>query len=97
MKPQFDFLLTTFVLLELAESSSAMLDTRVIAMLDKYNDVIEYIHISDQFTGPQQEGEQQTKPETKRMLIVSFTLKGATDADMEELKPFVATSHLFNW
>lgn len=66
-----------------------MLDARVIAMLEKYSDVIEYIHISDQFTGPQQEAEQQTKPETKRMLIVSFTLKGATDADMDEVRPLV--------
>lgn len=72
---------------ELAESSAAVLDARVVAILDKYSDIIEYIHISDQYTGVQPgEGEQQTtKPETKKMLIVAFNLK----ADMEEMRPLL--------
>lgn len=76
------------VLSEIAEASAAMLDARVVAMLHKYSDIIESIHISDQYTPAiPNEGEQQvTKPETKKMLVVSFALK--TDSE-EEMKPLL--------
>lgn len=45
-------------------------------MLQKYSDVIESIHISDQFTGnvvPPEQAEASMKPaETKKMVTVSF-------------------------
>lgn len=76
------------VLSELAEASSAVLDARVVAMLQKYSDIIESIHISDQYTPAiPNEGEPQVnKPETKKMLVVSFALK--TDSE-EEMKPLL--------
>lgn len=39
---------------ELGEVSSALLDTRVTALLHKYQDMVEFMHFSDQFSGPKQ-------------------------------------------
>lgn len=83
---------TGFTLLsEIAEASSAILDTKVVAMLNKYSSVIDSIHISDQFSGTQleqQDGSQPMKqPETKKMLIVSFFINDKTD--MEEMRPLL--------
>ncbi|CRK99942.1 CLUMA_CG013241, isoform A [Clunio marinus] len=77
------------VLSELAEASSAILDARLVAMLHKYNNVIESIHISDQYVGVQveQEGPVMKQPETKKMLIVSFFISEKTD--MEEFRPLL--------
>lgn len=42
------------VLSEIAEVSTALLDSKVTAALNKYADLIDYIHFSDQFSGPKQ-------------------------------------------
>jgi len=70
------------VLSELAEASAAVLDARVVTMLQKYSDVIEYIHISDQYSGnvvPAEQTEASMKPpETKKMVTVSFFISEKT-------------------
>lgn len=79
------------VLSEIQEASSAVLDARVVAMLHKYSDIIESIHISDQFTGPQpaEQAEASMKPaETKKMITVSFFINEKT-GNMEDFKPLV--------
>lgn len=71
------------LLSEIPEASAAILDSRLLAMLNKYPN-IESIHISDVFTGPQDTEQQQLKqPETKKMLIVSFFIP--EKSDMEEM------------
>lgn len=51
-------------------------------MLQKYGDVIESIHISDQFTGsvvpPEQTEASMKPPETKKMVTVSFFISEKT-------------------
>lgn len=42
------------VMSEIAESTSAMLDSKVTAVLNKYTDLVDYIHISDQYSGIKQ-------------------------------------------
>lgn len=61
----------------------------MIAALNKYQNFIDYIHISDQFSGPvQQEDTNNLKqPETKCMLMVGFILP--TNCDMESVKPLL--------
>lgn len=44
-----------YVMSEIAEAASAILDTRVLQAFNKYAPYIEYIHISDQFSGPKQQ------------------------------------------
>ena len=39
---------------EIGEVTSAMLDSKILAVLNKYNNLVEYIHFSDQFSGPKQ-------------------------------------------
>ncbi|CAL1540862.1 unnamed protein product [Lymnaea stagnalis] len=82
------------LLSEIGEGTAAVLDKKVCQMLTKYEGVIEYIHVSDQYSGPKlQEDNQTTKmPETKPCLIFCFTIpgKGKTrTSDMENLKPLM--------
>lgn len=36
---------------EIAESTSAMLDSKIIAILNNYTEYVDYIHFSDQYSG----------------------------------------------
>ena len=79
---------------ELGEAASAMLDSKLITVLQKYEENIDFIHFSDQFSGPKlQEDAQLTKlPETKKMLIFGFNVPGkgkTTPETMENLKPLL--------
>lgn len=77
------------VLSEIQEATQYVLDSRVVAILNKYGEYLDYIHISDQWTQAQVEENtaQMTKPETKRMLIVSYFLPDK--ADMDDLRPLM--------
>lgn len=44
-----------FVMSEVAEATSAILDTRVLQIFNKYPQFIDYIHISDQYSGVKQQ------------------------------------------
>lgn len=57
-------------------------------MLNKYSSLIDFIHISDQFSGPQDaEATEVKQPDTKRMLIVSYFIP--EKADLEDMKPLL--------
>lgn len=77
------------VLSEIPEASSTMLDSRVLAALNKYGNYIDYIHISDQFCGPvQQEDPNNIKqPDVKKMLMAGFNLP--KNCNMESVKPLL--------
>ncbi|XP_055595174.1 PAT complex subunit CCDC47 [Uranotaenia lowii] len=77
------------LLSEIAEASSSLLDSRLIAALNKYAPLIEYIHVSDQYCGPiQQEDSSALKqPEVKRILHCGFNIPAKTT--MEEMKPLL--------
>jgi len=64
------------VLSELPEATAAMLDSRIITALAKFSNLIDYIHISDQYTGSIQQDNPTTlkQPEVKRMLMTGFNL-----------------------
>jgi len=49
-----DFLISKLYLLivQVAEVASAMLDSKLVSVFNKYPDVIDTIHFSDQYTGP---------------------------------------------
>lgn len=51
------------VMSEIGEVASAMLDSRIVTVLNKYSDLVDYIHFSDQFSGPKQ-------PEQASRLII---------------------------
>lgn len=44
-----------YVMSEISEATSAILDTRVLQAFNKYAQYIDYIHISDQYSGPKQQ------------------------------------------
>nr|CAD7261957.1 unnamed protein product [Timema shepardi] len=81
------------LLCEIAEVASAMLDSRVVAALNKYADQIDYIHISDQYAGHKQpEDASLTKlPDVKRVMLFGFNIqsKGPTTQTMEDMKPLL--------
>lgn len=73
------------LLSEIAEASAAIIDARLIAMLQRFPNIIDSIHISDQYA--EQDGQQAKQPETKKMLVVSFFMDATTD--VEELRPLL--------
>ncbi|XP_076461293.1 PAT complex subunit CCDC47-like isoform X2 [Babylonia areolata] len=82
------------LLSESGEASSAMLDKKLCQVLTKFEGIVEYIHISDQFAGPKsQDDTQPTKPpDAKPTLVFCFSVgsKGkSSPMDMEALKPLL--------
>lgn len=57
------------VMSEISEATSAMLDSKVVAVLNKYPEYIDYIHFSDQYSGPKQTEDTGTLklPETEKV------------------------------
>ncbi|KAF2883350.1 hypothetical protein ILUMI_22852 [Ignelater luminosus] len=82
------------VMCEISETTSAILDSKVTAVLNKYKDLVDYIHFSDQYTGVKQpEDNGQLKlPETQKVLLFGFNIpvKGMTvNEAMEHVKPLM--------
>lgn len=77
------------MLSELPEATSAMLDSRIVMALAKFTNLIDYIHISDQYAGAIQQDDPATlkQPEVKRMLMAGFNIP--KNADMESVKPLL--------
>ncbi|XP_072042113.1 PAT complex subunit CCDC47-like [Amphiura filiformis] len=83
------------VLSEMGEVINGILDNKVIACLSDRENMFDYLHISDQFSGPKPstEEEQPTKmPETKKVLIFNFKFPSGsrgTVKDMENMLPLM--------
>lgn len=82
------------VLSEVAEVTSAMLDSKVVTALNKYADLIDYMHFSDQYSGPKQQEEATlTKlPDVKKVLLFGFNIqvKSKTIQEgMEQMRPLM--------
>ncbi|KAL4221916.1 Coiled-coil domain-containing protein 47 [Mactra antiquata] len=82
------------LLSEIGEATSLVLDKRVCQALDSFETQIEYIHISDQYSGPknQYEDNQTKMPEVKPTIVFCFNVagKGKTKTtDMESMKPLL--------
>ncbi|XP_015191313.1 PREDICTED: coiled-coil domain-containing protein 47 isoform X2 [Polistes dominula] len=71
-----------YVMPEIAETASIILDANVLQAFAKFSQYIDYIHISDQYSGPKQQTEttQLTMPEVKKVLLVglNISIKGRT-------------------
>ncbi|GJQ79973.1 hypothetical protein Trydic_g9450 [Trypoxylus dichotomus] len=82
------------VMSEIAESTSAMLDSKVTAVLNKYTDLVDYIHFSDQYSGAKQPEDSTALklPDTQKVLLFGFNMpvKGMPlNEAMEQLKPLL--------
>jgi len=91
---KFDLPANYFIMSEVAEVASAMLDAKICSMFRKFPDVIDTIHFSDQFTGPKPTDDQQPLelPQGKQVLIFVFNLltKDKTlEQAIEETKPLM--------
>ncbi|GBP29522.1 Coiled-coil domain-containing protein 47 [Eumeta japonica] len=71
------------VMSETPEATAAILDARVTTALTQYHTHLQYIHISDRYSGPKQiEETAVTKPpDTERVLLASITLDEAGEGD----------------
>jgi len=83
---KFDIPGSYFIMSEVAEVASAMLDAKMISMFRKYPDAIDTIHFSDQFTGPKPGEDQQPLelPQGKQVLIFVFNIMTSKDKSLEE-------------
>ncbi|RWS25017.1 coiled-coil domain-containing protein 47-like protein, partial [Leptotrombidium deliense] len=85
----------TFVLMnEIGEVANLLLDSKVTSLLNKYDKRIDFIHISDQFSGPKIPEETQLVklPEVKKIMIFGFNCpeNGKMNAEnMEDFKPLM--------
>ncbi|XP_071802914.1 PAT complex subunit CCDC47-like [Asterias amurensis] len=83
------------VLAESAEVIQGVMDGKITSCLAQYEELFEYLHFSDQFSGPKPntDEEQPTKmPETKKVLIFCFKVPGGprcSKADMEGMLPMM--------
>lgn len=82
------------VMSEISEATSSMLDSKITAVLNKYGDMVDYIHFSDQFTGPKQTEENASLklPDTEKVLLFGFNLKlkgKSLETAMKELEPLM--------
>ncbi|KAG5899756.1 hypothetical protein JTB14_006093 [Gonioctena quinquepunctata] len=63
------------VMSEISEAGLAILDSKITAVLNRYPEYIDYIHISDQFSGPKQTEENALKlPDTEKVLMFGFNI-----------------------
>merc|ERR1719318_801745 len=83
---KFDIPGSYFIMSEVAEVASAMLDAKMISMFRKYPDAIDTIHFSDQFTGPKPGEDQQPLelPQGKQVLIFVFNIMTGKDKTLED-------------
>ncbi|XP_063985834.1 PAT complex subunit CCDC47 [Diachasmimorpha longicaudata] len=87
-----------FIMSEIAEATSAILDARVLQAINKYAQLVDYIHISDQFSGAKQQEEsgQLAMPDVKRVLHIglNISIKGKllTGENQEKMKQLLQLS-----
>jgi len=82
---------SSFVLMsEVGEATSTILDSKVTAVFNKYENFIEYLHFSDQFSGPKVPDESQPSklPEVKKVLLFSFNVPGRGKTTVESMEAF---------
>jgi len=91
---KFDIPGNYYIMSEVAEVASAMLDAKLVSMFRKYPEAIETIHFSDQYTGPKPTDDQQPLdlPVGKNVLIFVFNIlnKDKTmEEAIEDMKPLM--------
>jgi len=78
---------------ELGEVPSSLIDSKITTILNKYENLVEFIHLSDQYSGQKLVDDQPVKSaDVKRILIFSFNVPGrghSTSEGMEEMKPLL--------
>ncbi|KAI5753542.1 hypothetical protein M8J77_001152 [Diaphorina citri] len=82
------------VMSEIAEVSSSLIDSKFLTIVNKFSDLIDYIHISDQFSGPKQTEETTlTKlPDVKKVILFNFNLQMgqlSIQDTIDEMKPLM--------
>lgn len=77
------------ILSEIPEATAAIVDSKLIAALNKFGHLIDSIHISDQYCGiiQQEDPNQLKQPDVQRVLIATFNLHPKND--MEQMKPLL--------
>ncbi|KRY91951.1 Coiled-coil domain-containing protein 47 [Trichinella pseudospiralis] len=79
---------------EIGEVATGLLDSKMVSALCKYKDVIDYIHISDQFVGikPIEMENMAKPPETAKVVMICLNIPGqlrATEEDVCTLQPLM--------
>ncbi|XP_014273685.1 PAT complex subunit CCDC47 isoform X2 [Halyomorpha halys] len=82
------------IISEMGEVTSAILDSKITALFNRHPDLIDFIHFSDQYSGPKQTEETNlTKlPSTKKVLMFGFnipTKDRSVQEAMDALKPLM--------
>jgi len=73
------------VFAEMGEILPAIIDSVTVQFARKFEGSLEYIHISDQFSGAKQQEEMTKLPETKPTLIISYLLQPGDDGAADSM------------
>ncbi|XP_019613425.1 PREDICTED: coiled-coil domain-containing protein 47-like isoform X2 [Branchiostoma belcheri] len=77
------------ILSESGEVTNAIIDNKMVRVLNNYADMFEFLHISDQFSGPKvKDGDPQpaTKmPDTKKTIIFTFNVPGQGRSSVKDV------------
>ncbi|CAH1790286.1 unnamed protein product [Owenia fusiformis] len=77
------------VLSEINDTTMSVIDQKVQCAIQKFDGIVDYMHFSDQFSGPKvstEDGEATKMPDTKKVLIFSFNLTDKIVNNPEEMK-----------
>ncbi|CAG0881756.1 unnamed protein product [Darwinula stevensoni] len=91
---------SSFILMsEIPEALTSIVDSKVTATLNKLAHMVDYIHVSDQYSGPKNQGDgssQTPSTEVKKVLICGFIVPGEGQAHdltvIDSMKPLLQLS-----
>lgn len=91
---KYDLVSSYQILSEIGEATAAILDKKVVQVLNKYEGQVEYMHFSDQYSGTKTQDESQASklPEVKPVLMFCFNVPGkgkCKPTDMEMMLPLM--------
>lgn len=90
---KFDLPSSFQLMSESSEATAYILDSKITTVINKYDTLVEYLHFSDQYSGPRQPDDAQPKLlEMQKVLIFCFNIseKGnSSPRDVELMKPLL--------
>ncbi|XKL60437.1 hypothetical protein PGB90_007494 [Kerria lacca] len=87
------------IMSEINEVAAMFMDAKTVTAFNRYSDLIEYVHISDRYSGPKSPDDNPNKPlEYKRMFLVGFSIPDTGKSNeeiMEYMHPLMTL--VFYW
>jgi len=80
------------VLSEIHEAAETVIDGRMLKLIEQYEGLIDYVHVSDQFSGTRTERDQNVTskfPDTETIFTFCFNIPGHSAEEMANMRPLL--------